>query len=64
MVKKDGYRLTQQVQIHGWSCKLGADNLENLLKKVGLSGKIEDSAVLPIPNSDLLMVKIYSSKWV
>lgn len=27
------------------------------MKKVGLSGKIEDSAVLPIPNSDLLMVK-------
>ena len=27
------------------------------MKKVGLSGKIEDSAVIPIPNSDLLMVK-------
>lgn len=27
------------------------------MKKVGLSGKIEDSAVLPIPNSDLLLVK-------
>jgi len=31
--------------------------LKNLLKKVGLRGKIEDSAVLPVPNSDLLLVK-------
>lgn len=57
MKKKSDYRLTQQVKIHGWSCKLGPDSLENLLTRAGLTGDIEDAAVLPIPNSELVLVK-------
>ena len=57
MKKSEGYRLTQQVKIHGWSCKLGPNSLENLLNRAGLTGDIEDAAVLPIPNSELVLVK-------
>ncbi len=57
MEKKEVYRLTSQVKIHGWSCKLGSSSLENLLARAGLQGDIEDAAIIPIPNSDLVMVK-------
>jgi selenide,water dikinase len=36
---------------------LGPNNLENLLIKAGLAGDVEDAAVLPVPNSDLVLVK-------
>ena len=57
MEKKGEYRLTAQVKIHGWSCKLGQDNLEELLQKVGLSTTVEDAAILSIPRSNLVLVK-------
>ena len=57
MEKEKEYRLTSQVKIHGWSCKLGPNNLEDLLRKAGLAGDFEDAAVLPVPNSDLVLVK-------
>lgn len=57
MEKKEVYRLTSQVKIHGWSCKLGPNSLENLLARAGLQGDIEDAAIIPVPNSDLVMVK-------
>ena len=57
MEKKGVYRLTSQVKIHGWSCKLGPNSLENLLARAGLQGDIEDAAIIPVPNSDLVMVK-------
>lgn len=57
MEKKEVYRLTSQVKIHGWSCKLGPNSLENLLASAGLQGDIEDAAIIPVPNSDLVMVK-------
>lgn len=57
MEKKEVYRLTSQVKIHGWSCKLGPNSLEDLLTKAGLQGDIEDAAIIPVPNSDLVMVK-------
>jgi len=36
---------------------LGSNDLEDLLKKTGLSGDIEDAAIIPVPNSDMAMVK-------
>ena len=53
------YRLTKQVKIFGWSCKLGSSKLNELLKKVGLrkNGDIEDAAIIPIPNSDMVHIK-------
>ena len=57
MEKKEVYRLTSQVKIHGWSCKLGPNSLEDLLARAGLQGDIEDAAIIPVPNSDLVMVK-------
>ncbi|MFX1316414.1 MAG: selenide, water dikinase SelD [Promethearchaeota archaeon] len=36
---------------------MNATKLNTLLKNAGLKGEIEDSAVIPIPNSDLVMVK-------
>ena len=57
MTKNLKYRLTTDVKIHGWSCKLGQNDLNELLAKVGLTGDIEDAAILPIPNSDLVLVK-------
>lgn len=56
-MEKPEYRLTKDVAIHGWSCKLGQENLNDLLAKTGLSGNIEDAAVIPIPNSNLVLVK-------
>ena len=41
MEEHSSYRLTQQVRIHGWSCKLGESNLETLLQRTGLKGDIE-----------------------
>ena len=43
MEKKPEYRLTQQVKIYGWSCKLGSSSLKELLTTAGL---IEDSVKL------------------
>jgi len=57
MEKKEVYRLTSQVKIHGWSCKLGSNSLEDLLARAGLQGDIEDAAIISVPNSDLVMVK-------
>ena len=57
MEKESEYRLTAQVKIHGWSCKLGQDNLEELLRKVGLPSTAEDAAIIPIPNSNIVQVK-------
>ena len=57
MGKEHDYRLTQQVKIFGWSCKLGFDKLKELLKKAGLSEKFEDAAVIPVPKSNMVMVK-------
>jgi len=56
-MEKSEYRLTKDVKIHGWSCKLGQNDLNDLLAKVGLAGDIEDAAIIPIPNSDLLLIK-------
>ena len=56
MTEKE-YRLTKQVKIYGWSCKLGANQLDELLEKTGLGGLIEDAAILPVPNSDMFQVK-------
>jgi len=36
---------------------LGSNDLEDLLEKTGLSGDIEDAAIIPVPNSDMAMVK-------
>ncbi len=57
MPKKIEYRLTKQVKIFGWSCKLGSSELNELLEKSGLSGDIEDAAVIPVPNTDIVQVK-------
>ena len=57
MNKELEYRLTKDVKIHGWSCKLGQNDLTDLLTKVGLAGDIKDAAIIPIPNSDLVLVK-------
>ena len=57
MDKETSYRLTQQVKIHGWSCKLGPNKLSELLTNVGLTGEIQDAAVINVPNSDLVLVK-------
>jgi len=57
MEKIPEYRLTKQVKIYGWSCKLGANQLEELLEKAGLKGFIEDAAIVPVPNSDMVQVK-------
>lgn len=57
MKKEIEYRLTAQVKIHGWSCKLGQDNLEELLRNVGLPSTAEDAAIIPIPNSNIVQVK-------
>ena len=56
-MEKSDYRLTKDVKIHGWSCKLGQNDLNDLLAKVGLAGDIEDAAIIPIPNSELVLVK-------
>ena len=55
--EKNEYRLTKQVKLYGWSCKLGANQLEQLLHKTGLGGLIEDAAVIPVPNTDIVQVK-------
>ena len=57
MQKLEKYRLTQQVRLFGWNCKVDAEKLNTLLKNVGLDGEIEDSAIIPVPNSDLVLVK-------
>ena len=57
MEKIPEYRLTKQVKIYGWSCKLGANQLDELLEKTGLKGFIEDAAIVPVPNSDMVQVK-------
>ncbi len=36
---------------------MGSNDLEDLLEKTGLSGDIEDAAIIPVPNSDMAMVK-------
>jgi len=38
-------------------CKLSADKLEKLLANAGLKGDIEDSALIPVPNTNLVMAK-------
>ena len=53
------YRLTQQVKIFGWSCKLNSNKLDELLTNSGLRKDeyVEDAALIPVPNSDLVLVK-------
>ena len=53
----EDYRLTLQTKLFGWNCKLDAKKLDELLKGAGLKGDIEDSAVIPVPSTDLMMVK-------
>ena len=53
----ESYRLTLQTKLFGWNCKLDSNKLEKLLSGAGLKGDIEDSAIIPVPNSDLVMVK-------
>ncbi|MFX1316413.1 MAG: selenide, water dikinase SelD [Promethearchaeota archaeon] len=36
---------------------MGSNDLKDLLEKAGLSGDIEDAAIIPVPNSDIAMVK-------
>lgn len=55
--KVDSYRLTLQTKLFGWNCKLDASKLNVLLKGAGLKGDIEDSAIIPVPNSNLMLVK-------
>ena len=57
MEKESEYRLTSEVKIHGWSCKLGSNELVDLLRNAGLYGDIEDAAMIPIPGSELVLVK-------
>lgn len=57
MQKLDDYRLTLQTKLFGWNCKLDADKLDSILAGAGLKGDIEDSAVIPVPNTDLMLVK-------
>lgn len=57
MQELESYRLTLQTKLFGWNCKLGAEKLDKLLSNVGLKGDIEDSSVIPVPNTDLVMVK-------
>ena len=57
MPKEPEYRLTKQVKIFGWSCKLNQVELNELLEKTGLTGDIEDAAIVPVPNSDIVQVK-------
>lgn len=57
MQELESYRLTQQVKLFGWNCKLNAKELDTLLERAGLKGEIEDSAIIPVPNTDLVMVK-------
>ena len=57
MQELESYRLTLQTKLFGWNCKLSADKLEKLLNNVGLKGDIEDSAIIPVPNSNLVMAK-------
>jgi len=57
MKEDKNYRLTASVKIHGWACKLGAKKLEDLLHGAGLAGVIEDAAIIPVPNSDMVHVK-------
>ncbi len=53
----ENYRLTLQTKLFGWNCKLNAKKLNKLLSRAGLTGDIEDSSIIPVPNSDLVMVK-------
>lgn len=57
MQELESYRLTQQVKLFGWNCKLNAKKLDTLLEGAGLKREIEDSAIIPVPNTDLVMVK-------
>ncbi len=57
MQELENYRLTLQTKLFGWNCKLDAKKLDNLLSRVGLKVDIEDSAVINVPNTDLVMVK-------
>lgn len=57
MQELENYRLTLQTKLFGWNCKLPAEKLEQLLTNVGLKGDIEDSAIIPVPNSNLVMAK-------
>ena len=54
---QSAYRLTLQTKLFGWNCKLPADKLDEILSNVGLKGDIEDSAIIPVPKTDLVMVK-------
>ena len=36
---------------------MGSNDLKDLLEKTGLSGDIEDAAIIPVPNSDMVVVK-------
>ena len=56
-MERSDYRLTKDVKIHGWSCKLGQKDLNTLLTNVGLARASEDAAIIPIPHSDLVLVK-------
>ncbi|MFX0000059.1 MAG: selenide, water dikinase SelD [Candidatus Hermodarchaeota archaeon] len=38
-------------------CKLFSEKLEKLLANTGLNGDIEDSAIIPVPNTNLVMAK-------
>ena len=55
--EEESYRLTLQTKLFGWNCKLDSKKLDTLLANAGLKGDIEDSAIIPVPNTDLLMVK-------
>ena len=57
MQELEDYRLTLQTKLFGWNCKVSQGKLNKLLSKVGLKSDIEDSTVIPVPNTDLLMVK-------
>ena len=57
MKKNKEYRLTTSVKIHGWACKLGAEKLNELLLTAGLAGDVEDAAIIPVPNTDIVQVK-------
>ena len=57
MQELEDYRLTMQTKLFGWNCKVDAKKLDSILSNTGLKHEIEDSAIIPIPNSDLLLVK-------
>ena len=42
------YLLTQKCSLHGWSCKIPATKLKEILTSAGLPSKAEDCSIIDI----------------